>query len=228
MGKRYVRGQFPKYSHLLPTMVPATNLVCQGVGIFHEFKQAKAWPSLKVVMTLYLLLDWWSIAKPFLRIKHQDFLRQVNLRLDGRKNVMIKFQSTRGASNFYGQILVKSCLCPTFSMNCLVLFLFLFCVRSWGRCYGWITKPKKSILLPNSIENHLTWWGNHQTGYSYIATLIFWWMVVISFLKGTDESRYSIKNGPSTICGRQPLKKWSKQTISLQIRLSSTNFTWSF
>ena len=32
------------------------------------------------------------------------------------------------------------------------------------------------------------------------------------------------KNGPSKICGRQPLKK-----ISLQIfkRLSSTNFTWS-
>ena len=34
------------------------------------------------------------------------------------------------------------------------------------------------------------------------------------------------KNGPSEICGRQPLKK---QTISLQIfqKLSATNFTWS-
>ena len=42
------------------------------------------------------------------------------------------------------------------------------------------------------------------------------------------------KNGPSEICGRQPLKKLKlyglfKQTISLQtfLRLSSTNFTWS-
>ena len=42
------------------------------------------------------------------------------------------------------------------------------------------------------------------------------------------------KNGPSKICGRQPLEnlKWYdllKQTISLQRfwRLSSTNFTWS-
>ena len=41
------------------------------------------------------------------------------------------------------------------------------------------------------------------------------------------------KNGPSKICGRQPLKnmKWCglpKQTISLEIfwRLSFTNFTW--
>ena len=37
------------------------------------------------------------------------------------------------------------------------------------------------------------------------------------------------KNGPSKFCGRQPLKTL-KQTIPLQIflRLSSTNFTWSF
>ena len=47
-----------------------------------------------------------------------DFPRQINLRLDGRKNIATaKFESTSEACNFDGQlpeILVKSCLCPSF------------------------------------------------------------------------------------------------------------------
>ena len=74
---------------------------------------------------------------------------------------------------------------------------------------------------------------------------IFWknfenksaWIICMYNLK--ERLRYFIwvkvfQDGPSEICGRQPLKnlKWYgllRQTISLQIfwRLSFTNFTWS-
>ena len=50
--------------------------------------------------------------------KTSDIPRQINLRLDGRKNVATaKFESTSEACNSDGQlpeILVKPCLCPSF------------------------------------------------------------------------------------------------------------------
>ena len=125
------------------------------------------------------------------------FLRQVNLRLDGGKNVaaMAKFQNAWGV--FHHLTLMDnwqlsevclsttSCLCPTFPVNGLVSFCFLLCARCWICCCGWITKLEGSISLPYCI-------GNRQISYSYISALIFGWMDVIPFLKGNGINKKPI------------------------------------
>ena len=83
------------------------------------------------------------------------------------------------------EVLVTSCLCPTFPVNGLVFFCFLLCGRSWLCCCGWITKLEGRVSLPYLI-------GNRQISYSYISALIFGWMDVMPFLKRNGSNKRPI------------------------------------
>ena len=72
----------------------------------------------------------------------------------------------------------------------------------------------------------MVWYFTWRKGFLLHLTLSLKALVILIWDK-------VFKNGPSRICGRQPLKNFKryglrKETISLQIflRLSSTNFTW--
>ena len=83
------------------------------------------------------------------------------------------------------EVLVTSCLYPTFPVNNLAFFCFLLCARCWLCCCDWITKLKGSISPTYLI-------GIHQICYLYISALIFEWMDVILFLKGNGINKKPI------------------------------------
>lgn len=62
---------------------------------------------------------------------------------------MAAFQSARGHLTIIDgqiqEILVTSCLYPSFAVNRLLIYVF---------CYSWITNREGSISLPNLMGNH--------------------------------------------------------------------------